>query len=92
MFKFTIRELVLLTLVAAMGLGWFVHWRAMEAGQRKVGKELEVEVVKNGQLIVQLQDRTGLVVGWEGPQLRLQSDQTTSERLRSQRRHAESRW
>ena len=32
MFRFTIRELVLLTLVVAMGVGWALdHWRLTEA-------------------------------------------------------------
>ena len=29
MFRFSIRELMLVTLVVAMGTGWFCHWSAM---------------------------------------------------------------
>ena len=30
MFRFTIRELLLLTIIVAMGLGWWLTYRAME--------------------------------------------------------------
>jgi len=29
MFRYTIRELVLLTLVVAMGVGWWIHYRQL---------------------------------------------------------------
>ena len=36
MFRFTIRELMLVTLVVALGLGWWLHYRAIDANRQAV--------------------------------------------------------
>jgi hypothetical protein len=41
MFRFTIRELVLLTLVVAMGVGWWIEHRAMQSRHAANPDELE---------------------------------------------------
>ena len=41
MFRFSIRELLLVTLVVAMGLGWLSHWQAMERRHAKRGEYIE---------------------------------------------------
>jgi hypothetical protein len=40
MFRFTIRELVLLVAVAAMGLGWWAHVRRLKAEARQLESDL----------------------------------------------------
>ena len=48
MFRFSIRELMLVTLVAVLALGWWVDRNALK-GRVKIGKELagkEIETVK----------------------------------------------
>ena len=41
MFRFTIRELVLLTLVVALGVGWWVDQSALRSQLRSMRSELE---------------------------------------------------
>lgn len=47
MFRFSIRELFLLTLVVAACLGWYVHYRAMEsaANDRVKAEEIKTQAV-----------------------------------------------
>jgi hypothetical protein len=40
MFRFTIRELVLLTVIVAMGLGWWVHVRRLQGEAKLVQSDL----------------------------------------------------
>ena len=36
MFRFSIRELMLVTLVVALGLGWWLHYRAIDSNRQAV--------------------------------------------------------
>ena len=40
--KFSIRDLILVTVIVAMGLGWYVHRRAMNAEYRRMDAENEI--------------------------------------------------
>jgi len=40
MFRFTIRELVLLVALVGMGLGWWVHVRRLESQRRSLERDL----------------------------------------------------
>jgi hypothetical protein len=40
MFRFTLREMLLLTVIAAVGLGWWVHVRRLNSEARKVQSDL----------------------------------------------------
>jgi hypothetical protein len=40
MFRFSIREMMLVTLVVAMGLGWCLHYRSMKARQEQLSESL----------------------------------------------------
>jgi len=44
MFRFTIRELVLLTVIMAMGLGWWVHVRRLQRDAVRLQSDLLVQV------------------------------------------------
>ena len=50
MFRFTIRELVLLTLVVAMGVGWFIDHRAQAWNQHVSDSKLHLVVGKLNEL------------------------------------------
>lgn len=52
MFKFSIRDVLWLTLVVAVAAGWFVHYRAME---RRYSRRSEY--------ISQLKDALGMSIG-----------------------------
>ena len=45
MFKFTIRELLLLTLIVAMGLGWWLTYQGME--RRYARRTVYIEKLKD---------------------------------------------
>ena len=46
MFRFSIRDLLWLTLVVAMGLGWFIHQRHLRAEAMAREQQLQAEVDK----------------------------------------------
>jgi hypothetical protein len=63
MFRFTIRELVLLTLVVAMGVGWWMEWSTRRGDWSIVvpdtvavadglnpGDKVELELLPNGEV------------------------------------------
>ena len=50
--KFSIRDLLLVTAIVALGLGWFCHWKVLE--QRHA---------KRGEYIERLKDRLCLTIG-----------------------------
>ena len=39
--RFSIRELFMLTLIVALVLGWFCHWRVLDRRQEKRGEYIE---------------------------------------------------
>lgn len=41
MFRFSIRELMLLTLVVALGLGWWLHYRRVDAHRQAIIQHAE---------------------------------------------------
>ena len=48
MFRFTIRELVLVTLVVALALGWGLHSMQLRSALGKANRALESEEIKAG--------------------------------------------
>jgi hypothetical protein len=47
MFRFTIRDVLWLTVVVAMGGGWCLHLRSVEAGKQNAIAELEAQKQKS---------------------------------------------
>jgi len=58
MFRFTIRELVLVTLVVAMGLGWWLDRKVLAKVNAEQSRELKIRAWM----------LTGLYPNWSDPQ------------------------
>jgi len=70
MFRFTIRELVLLTLVVAMGVGWFVDRRVFVAAKKTAEWKLEM-------LATLIEETPGYGVSHDRARIRLTQGTTT---------------
>ena len=68
MFRFTIRELVLLTLVVAVALGWWMHYRRMKRQSyihESQATYFRDQLERDGYIITVSPDGTG-VGAWKG--------------------------
>jgi len=63
MFRFTIRELVLVTLVVAMGAGWWAHWRQLDSSIQVQSNKLKVWQSRANQLKLGC-EQIGYTVTW----------------------------
>ena len=79
--RFNLRELFWITLVVAMGLGWFGHWGMMVRQNLLMQQNLEREQAKVALLAIEFERHTTLRVEWRGPFLKLITYEERHRRL-----------
>jgi hypothetical protein len=67
MFRFTIRELVLLTLVVAMGVGWWLNWLADRRQLERASSKSEMLREELQLILYHYEQDTGKRIGIQLP-------------------------